>query len=249
MIRVEHCDYFDFLKSLPDESVDLVVSDPPYGVDYQNNYTKQKHDKIANDAGEFSYGDLSKQLYRVLRNNCAIFLFTGWSTYSKHYEDVKAAGFKMHEPLICQKRPSGTTNLKGSFQTNSDWLIFATKGSFEFRETALVKNKRAGTIPNKGRRPVPQFKKRFPSCWFGEEYPFSTENPATLKALDICHPTVKSAEFISWLILMCSDEGGLVIDPFVGSGSVGVAAKMTNRNFAGCDIKPAYVELALRRLA
>src|SRR5690606_19195240 len=203
---------------------------------------------LANDDSEFSYADLAAELYRVMKPNTAIFLFTGWSTFSKHYEDVKGAGFKMHEPLICQKRPSGTTNLSGAFQTNSDWLIFATKGSFKFRNTELVRNKKAGVIPNKGRKPVPEFKKRFPSCWFGEEYPFSTENPATLKKLGIRHPTVKSVEFIRWLILMCSDSGDLVVDPFIGSGTTAVASIVCGREFMGCDIKLEFVELARKRL-
>jgi hypothetical protein len=56
-------------------------------------------------------------------------------------------------------------------------------------------------VPNKGRKPVPEYKTRMPSCWFGEQYPFSTENPITVKKLGLEHPTVKSLEFAKWLIL------------------------------------------------
>lgn len=237
-------DYLDFLRDIPDESVDLILTDPPFGVSYQNNYTGKKFDMIAGDEQEFSYLPLALEAMRVLKDGSAFFVYTGWSTYPNHFLELVAAGFNVSEPLIVQKRPSGTTDLTGSFQTNSDWIMFAKKGRFKFRKTQLVRNKRAGTVPNKGRKPVPEFKTRMPSCWFGDEFPFSTENPAK----KIPHPTPKSAELLSWLILLSTDKDALVVDPFVGSGATALACKMTGRKFTGCDIKPEFVELTRSRL-
>ena len=50
------------------------------------------------------------------------------------------------------------------------------------------------------------------------------------------------------LIEASSNEGGTVFDPCMGSGSVGLACKMSNRNFIGCDINPQYVEAAIQRI-
>lgn len=246
--EIHLADYKELLLTIQDESVDLLLSDPPYGVNYQNNYTKQKHRKILNDTSNFSYGELAEQAYRVLKPNSALLLFTGWSTYPDHYKQVEAAGFKMKEPLICQKRPSGTTDLLGSFQTNSDWLIFAHKGRFTFRPTELLRNVRAGTIPNKGRKPVPEFKRRFPSGWFGPEFPWASENPAFQKKHNLHHPTIKSLKFIRWLIKLCSSSSDVVLDPFVGSGTVALASKLEGRSFVGSEIDPEYFSMSLRRL-
>lgn len=242
---LEHADYLDFLGCLADGSVDAVITDPPYGVNYQNPYTQKKFDVLEGDAEEFSYEPLAEQAYRILKQDSAFFAYTGWSTYPRHFLDLRlSTKFQMKEPLVVQKRPSGTTDLEGSFQTNADWLLFAKKGNFKFRQTQLVRNKRAGTIPNKGRKPVPEFKHRFPSHWFGEEYPFSTENPA----LKVAHPTPKSVEFLSWLVQLTTDPGGVVVDPFMGSGSVALACKATGRKFLGCDVKEEFVALARTRL-
>lgn len=62
------------------------------------------------------------------------------------------------------------------------------------------------------------------------------------------HPCQFPAELCSRLILALTNENGLVVDPFMGSGTAGVAAAMNNRRFAGCDNKPEYVEIARNRL-
>src|SRR5690606_37260771 len=156
-MRIECLDYIKFLKSIQNESVDLAITDPPYGISYQNNYTHNKHEIIKGDDKIFDYTSLAKELYRVLKEDTAVYCFTCWSEYPHHYKEFESAGFIMKEPLIVQKRASGKTDLYGSFQTNSEWILFGHKGRFKFRQTELVRNKRAGTIPNKGRKPVPEF--------------------------------------------------------------------------------------------
>jgi DNA modification methylase len=235
---------YDLIKKIPDNSVSLVITDPPYGIKYQNLYTHQKFDIIDGDEKPFSYLQIAREFYRVLKDNSCIFIYTGWSTYPQHFQEIRAAGFKMREPLIVQKRASGTHDLYGSFQSNADWLLFAHKGRFHFQNTELMRNKRAGTVPNKGRKPTAEFKTRFPACWFGDSYPYSTENPAK----KIQHPTPKSSEFISWLIKLCSEENDIVLDPFAGSGSTGIACKETSRRFILSENNREYYETANARL-
>lgn len=245
----------DYRNLSAEESIaDLVLVDPPYGVNYQNPYTHSKHEVLKGDEDSFDYGDLAKTAYKILKPNTAAFFFTGWVTYPYHFPQVEAAGFKMKEPLVCEKRPSGTTDLHGSFQTNADWLIFAHKGRFKFKATKLLRNKRAGTIPNKGRKPVPEWKKRFPSHWFGDQFPLSTENSRFQKKLTDMgapcgHPTIKGLEFCLWIIQLTTDPGDLVVDLCAGSGTVLVAAKLLGRRYLGCEVDQRFVELAEWRLA
>jgi site-specific DNA-methyltransferase (adenine-specific) len=242
-------DYREFLDSVPSESVHAVVTDPPYGMAYQNNYTSRKHKVLKGDSEPFSFSDLASEAFRIMEQDTAIFCFTRWSEYPVHQGELSQAGFCMKEPLICQKRSSGTSDLKGTFQTNSDWIMFGHRGRFTFRNTTLMKNSRAGDIPNKGRKPVPDFKVRFPSCWFGPEYPWSSENSSFQKSNGLYHPTIKGLEFVKWLILLSTDEGDTVCDPFMGSGTTAEACIETGRNFIGCEIDDEHHETCLKRVA
>ncbi len=224
----------------------LVLTDPPYGVRYQNQYTRVKHKVLHGDEEDFSYLGWGLRCYRLLEEGSALFAYTGWSVYPDHYKQLTRAGFTMKAPLIVQKRQSGSTDLYGAFQTNSDWLLFGHKGRFKFRQTELLRNQRAGTIPNKGRKPVPEFKRRFPSCWFGPEYPWSTENPST--AGKYKHPTVKTVELMRWLILLCTDEGDTVLDPFCGSGTTLVAASLCGRKSVGVEVDEGHCQTVASRL-
>jgi site-specific DNA-methyltransferase (adenine-specific) len=62
------------------------------------------------------------------------------------------------------------------------------------------------------------------------------------------HPTVKPSGLLCWLIRLVTPPGGTVLDPFVGSGSTGIAAEMMQRPFIGIELKPEYLEIAERRL-
>lgn len=245
-------DYRDL--SIDPESVSLVFCDPPYGVGYQNQYTKNKHEVLKGDAEAFDYGELARFSHQILKPNSPILLFTSWSVYSDHYKQVEAAGFKMKEPLICQKRPSGTSDLLGSFQTNSDWLLFAHKGRFKFKETTLLRNKKAGVVSHPGRKPVPEFKTRFPSNWAGDQYPQASESSTFQKKLlsagaPCTHPTIKGLEFCKWVIQLTTNPGDLVVDLCAGSGTTLLAAQQTGRAFLGCEVDPRFQDLIQWRLA
>jgi site-specific DNA-methyltransferase (adenine-specific) len=62
------------------------------------------------------------------------------------------------------------------------------------------------------------------------------------------HPTQKPIELMRWCIELSSDPGDTIFDPFMGSGTTGVACMMTGRNFIGCEIDPGYFEIAKRRI-
>jgi DNA modification methylase len=244
--QIYHRDYHELLADLADDSISLILSDPPFGIGYQNNYTKSRHRLIAGDDNRFSYSDLANEAKRVLVSDGAVLLYTGWSTYPAHYIELDQAGFRIREPYIVQKRPSGKTGLKVDSQSNCDWILYATLGKHQFRQTQLLRNKRAGTIPNPGRKPVPEWKTRFPSCWFGSEFPYSTTNPSTLKMYR--HPTPKDPRLMEWLIRIHTDPSDLVVDPFCGSGPVAEACVRSDRRFIGGDIDAEYVEMSRNRI-
>jgi len=241
--------YEELMPKIASSSVSVVITDPPYGIGYQNTYTKsKKHEVLLGDSEEFSYSLLAEHSYRILNKNSPIFCFTSWSQYPKHFVELGKSGFSMKEPLMGQKRASSAANIYGTFQTNSDWCMFGHKGKFKFKSTRILRNNRAGIIPSEGRKPVEEFKTRFPSCWFGENFPVSSESPKTKIKHGWNHPTIKGLEFIKWIILLTTNEGDTVVDPFMGSGTTALAAKILNRNYIGCEINAEFCDLAQKRL-
>lgn len=251
---IQHIDYRSLLRNIEPESVDLVLSDPPYGINWQFKARKTPcHDVLLGDGKPFSYERLAHMAYRILKPNTAIMLFTGWSTYPVHYQEVQEAGFKMKEPLIVQSIYRFLGDQKGSFGSNSEWCIFGHKGRFHFKPTQLMKNPHGGKPAKSKSLKNPKiyitdvYKTRMPACWFGNQFPWATEPRHMQKKL--FHPTIKSRLMIEWLIRMTTNEGDLVVDPFAGTGTVAAVCQMLNRRCISGDLHKPYVDLANSRLA
>ena len=76
MFKLLHGDCLEFLKDIPDKSVDLILTDPPYGIGFQSNYRKQRFKKIENDTNILiEWLDEAK---RILKDTGAIYCFTRW---------------------------------------------------------------------------------------------------------------------------------------------------------------------------
>lgn len=234
---------------MKNNSVNLIFTDPPYGINYQNNYTLKQHEKIVGDDG-IDYQKFSDESYRILKDNSCGYVFTRFDTYPYHYNCLKNSGFNIKNCLVVEKgQIGGVGDLRGSFANNSEWIIFFVKGRFEFKETKLMKNsKPTGKKCARDGNPIKEFKTRFNSCWFGDDYPKSTHNSSWQKKNNIFHPTIKNEEFIRWIILMSSNEGDIVFDPFGGSGSTYIASLKTQRKFLGYEIDPIYYELIQNRI-
>lgn len=246
--QIHHCDYKQLLAQIPDASVDLIVTDPPYGINYQNHHTKNKHEVLESDKEPFSYYDLARECYRVMKPDTAAFFFTGWSVYPQHFIDVERAGFEMKPTGVMQKTHS-VGDLDGAFASNSEWCIHAVKGRFKFRKTNLLRYKWAEkrSAELNGEKIEGEFKTRFPACWFGDEFPMAAEPAAFQKKYR--HPTPKGQTMIMWLIQLASDKGGLVVDPFSGSGTTAAACILTDRDFITCEINEEFVATGRRRIS
>lgn len=88
-----------------------------------------------------------------------------------------------------------------------------------------------------------------PGAWWGghcERNVFECVAPC---GDDRVHPTQKPILLMQWIVRLCCPEGGLVLDPFAGSGSTGVACVNLGRDFLGFELDPGYCDLARRRLA
>ena len=248
--RLYCMDCMELLAGLPDKCVSMILTDPPYGIRYQNNFAQRPHPLIAGDDG-IDYERFARESYRILQDNAHAYFFTRFDCYPYHYNCLKEAGFSIKNCLVVEKGTvGGIGDLQGSYANNAEWVIFCQKGRRIFNNTSLLQNrKKEGTRPRPGANPSKRYKTRFNTCWFGDEYPKATHNSAWQKKHQIFHPTVKNEEFLSWLIQISTKPGELIFDGFMGSGSTAVASVAIGRRFLGAEIDPDYFELAQKRIA
>ena len=229
--------------------VDMILTDPPYGIKYQNNYTLNKHKKIIND-DVIDYKTFGEKAFSILNDNAHAYFFTRFDVYPYHYMQLQEAGFKVKNVLIIEKgQIGGVGDLKGSYANNAEWIIFCQKGRREFNKTTLMKNtKPSGKKCARLGNPIQEYKTRFNTCWFGEEYPKSTYNSSWQKKNNIFHPTIKNVECLEWLTQISSNINDIIFDPFMGSGSTGVAALNLHRKFIGIEKEKEYFDMSKKRI-
>lgn len=142
--RIYQMDCLELLKKMPDETVSLILTDPPYGISYQNQYTCRKHRLLQGDNG-IPYESFAKEAFRVLKNNRHAYFFTRYDCYPHHYRCLEQAGFRIKNCLVVEKGTvGGIGDLYGSYANNSEWIIFCQKGKREFQQTTLLLNRKAG---------------------------------------------------------------------------------------------------------
>lgn len=218
---------FDFLKTTPDKSIDLVLIDPPYEVSRDTNFQsgEPKGDntdrfRVSMDFGEwdnnFTGLDLViKECYRILKDGGTLICFYDlWKlTTLKHYFEL--ANFKQLRFIEWVKTNPVPLNSKTNYLTNS-------------REIAVVGVKKG--------KPT-----------FNSEYDNGIYNYPICRDKGRFHPTQKPVALLEDLILKHSHKNDTVLDCFAGSGSTAVAAHNTSRNFIGCEVSKEYFDKTLER--
>lgn len=218
---------FDFLKTVPDKSVDLVLIDPPYEVSRDTNF--QSGEAKGNDTDRFrvsmNFGDwdnnftgldlVIKECHRLLKDGGTLICFYDLWKLTTLKEYFELANFKQLRFIEWVKTNPVPLNSKTNYLTNS-------------REIAVVGVKKGKPI-------------------------FNSEYDNGIYKYPICHdkgrfhPTQKPVALLEDLILKHSNENDTILDCFAGSGSTAVAAHNTNRNFIGCELSKEYFDKTLER--
>ena len=104
MIKILCQDYKEFLQSLDNNSVNAVITDPPFGISFFSRRRMTTDSlTIRGDDKFFSYETLGEESYRILAENSPIFAYSHWRTYGIHDLELRKSVFAVHEPLIVQK--------------------------------------------------------------------------------------------------------------------------------------------------
>jgi site-specific DNA-methyltransferase (adenine-specific) len=218
MIDLHLGDCLEVMKQIPDKSVDLVLTDPPYNIARENNFSTMGRAGI--DFGEwdkgfdlFSYID---QVSRVLNKDGSFVVFNSWRNLGAIADYAEKHGFETKDMIRLEKSNPMPRNRDRRYITDYECAIW------------FVKEKAKWTFnrqDDKYQRP------KFVAC---------IESGL--------HPTQKNLSLMENLVKIHSNENNVVLDPFMGSGTTGLACKNLNRHFIGIEQNANYFEIAKGRI-
>ena len=246
-------DCLDLIKNLPNESVDLIVTSPPYDDlrTYNGAIKSWSFDK---------FKLIAKEIYRITKHGgCVVWVVsdstvkgseTGTSFRQALY--FKECGFNLHDTMIWQK--ISPFQHKNRYIQSFEYMFVFSKGAKKSANLICDrKNKYAGTRVHGTERQADGYTKALSEKQKSKSI---KEFGSRLNIWDISpdkhnrtgHPAVFPLQLAKDHILTWSNEGDLVLDPFMGSGTTGVACVNTNRNFIGYEIDETYFNIAKERI-
>lgn len=211
-------DAVGWLRSLPSESVDLVVTDPAYesiekhrakGTTTRLKVSEASSNQWFDIFPNSRFPELFAELYRVLKRDTHFYMYCDQETMFVAKPIAEAAGFKFWKPLVFDKVSIG---MGYHYRARYELILFFEKGKRRLNDLGIA-------------------------------------DVITCPRVRNGYPTQKPEEVSRVLIEQSTQPGELVVDPFFGSGSVGVAALSSGRRFAGTDISLDAMKLASERLA
>lgn len=220
------------MKSWPAAIADACITDPPYGD------TSLAWDKRCDGWLEGTS--------RILKPNASIWVFGSMRFLSTIFADMETAGFKYAQDIVWEKQ-NGTGFHNDRFRRVHEHAIQFYRGAWSevYKDPPKTMDARAKVVR----------KKEKPAQWHGKTgsttYVSVDGGPRLARSVIYCpnehghalHPTQKPLEILAQLIGYSVPAGGLVIDPFHGSGSTGIAAELLGRNWMAAEINPDYLRI------
>ena len=235
MIQLYNGDCLELMKNIPDGSVDLVLTDPPYGT------TACKWDSV------IPFEPMWEQLNRIIKPNGAICLF-GSEPFSSALRMSNIKNFK-YDWYWDKVRGIGHLNAKKQPMRSVETIsVFYDKQCLY--NPQMRKRECTRTSKNKNTQKVfGNCKDNFVGDTLKEKYPVSL---ITFSKSDMTknnfHSSQKPITLLEYLIKTYTNEGETVLDFTMGSGSTGVACINTNRNFIGIELDKGYFDIAEKRI-
>ena len=211
----------DLAVDLPNE-IHCIITDPPYGVDFQSNSVRRGastryNDKIDDDDNPVvavaRFKEVMEQIIPKLVEDADVYVFTAWQVYPLWAEAVRELGLELKQVLIWEKGYPGMGDLECNWGCGYEMILYCKKGNrpVAYRRRAVI------TIDR-----VPAGKN--------------------------IHPTEKPVALLEMLVEMSTNPGELVVDPYAGSGSTIWAAQRLGRLGIGIEKRQDYANAANERL-
>ena len=224
MINLLKGDCIELVRKLENESVDAIITDPPYIIARENRFNTMGRAGI--DFGdwdrEFNLISWISVAVEKLKKGGNIIIFTDWKKISYIIEELEKNNVEIKDMIRVEKSNPIPRNRDRRFITDYEVAVYGVKkgGKWTFNR-----------LDEKYERPL-----------------IKTSVTPKSQKIGKGHPTQKSLKAMEWLIERLTNEGDIVLDPFMGSGTTGVACQDLNRDFIGCEISDDYFEMAQKRL-
>ena len=238
----------ELLKKIPENSVDMVFADPPYNLS-NGGFTCQSGKRVSVDKGSWDqskgpeedfafHRQWIKACYRILKPEGTLWVSGSYhSIYACGYA-IQLEGFKILNDISWFK-PNASPNLSCRYFTAShETLIWARKDpnarhTFNYQEMKMGDWHEADKIKRDG--------KQMRSVW-------SLPTPRKKEKTQGKHPTQKPLSLLKRIVLASTNLGDIVVDPFAGSSTTGLAAYQYERQFIGIERDPEYLDISIRRI-
>lgn len=222
------------LPKIPDKSIDLIITDPPYNLNknYGNNHDKLEFNEYIN----FSEKWLC-EAHRVLKDTGSMYVFMGMKYISYIYEILERKLGMTFNSWITWFYTQGIGKTKG-FSPRHDDILYFTKHPDKF--TFNLDDIR---VPQKFYRAANNMRGANPgNVWQFSHMHYCNKNRQK-------HPTQKPEGLYERMILASSNTDDIILDPFVGSGTALRVCQQTGRKCIGIDINPDYIKMSIERLS
>ncbi|KUG19469.1 MAG: site-specific DNA-methyltransferase [Methanomicrobiaceae archaeon] len=223
---IYHGDALTLMGEIPDGSIDLIVTDPPFAIDFRaqrGNYNRTGSRVIEGyrEIPEAEYAAFTKawvrEACRILRDSGSMYLFSGWNNLKDILNAVDDAGFITINHLIWKYQFGVFTRRK--YVTSHYHILFVVKDRTRYTFNKVEHYPEDVWVINR-------------EYWTGRKKT----------------PTKLPMELVRKILRFSSNPGDLILDPFLGSGTVAVASKEMGRRYLGFEIVEDYIQFAKERL-
>ncbi|MDB4062273.1 DNA modification methylase [Vicingaceae bacterium] len=213
--NIKQGDSLEILNSLEDGCIDIIVTDPPYGIEYVSNRSIDNNAitkrGLLNDGKEEAFkllDDTCKILLNKTSKDAHLYFFCSWSVFSD-FEEIISKYFKIKTPIVWDKGNKGSGDLEYDWGNQTELIIYCNKGK-------KYVNTRRGNILD-----IPR-----------------------LHSSKMVHPTQKPSELIKELLKVSYNTNDFVVDPFMGSGSTIKACNEMNIKSLGIELDKEMFNIA-----
>lgn len=234
MLNLIHGDCLEVMKTLPDASIDAIITDPPYGT------TACKWDSV------IPFEPMWEQLKRIIKPNGAIVLF-GSQPFTSALVMSNPKMFK-YEWIWDKVKPSGFQIAKYRPMTHHEHCIIFSKDTPNYYPIKTPRDKIKKNSFQSKSESSPLSKHDGKERIYDSFLPKSILVISNANQRNRVHPTQKPVELIEYLVKTYTQERDTVLDFTMGSGTTGIACKNLNRNFIGIELDKDYFEIAKQRI-
>lgn len=213
----------DFIKK--GIKVNHIITDPPYSISKKNNFGTLKHPRTGINFGEwdkdFDLFSWIGKYSQILDKNGSMIVFCSYRYISFIIKTMEENELEVKDIIVWKKSNPMPRNIERRYVQDMEFAIWAVKKNAKWTFNKLA----------------------------GHKYMRSLyETSLVSRTEKLAHPTQKSLKLMQDLILVHTNPNDVVLDPFMGTGTTGIASLKNNRKFIGIELSPEYYEMAKNRI-